>query len=154
VGNRGRRTGLRTNGVGGTVVSGRWYEEIHAMAGDWPFNPRVVLIVEDDPVMAELLTLIVEFAGHMPLVAETWQRALDLAKERRPDLLIAAARLPELDGPTLIGTLRDEIGVDLPTILLTTSPWPDASVAGVSAVLPMPFHIETLEAELTRLLPR
>jgi DNA-binding response OmpR family regulator len=98
--------------------------------------------------------LVVKHAGYAPLVAHNGRRALELARERRPALLIADPLLPDLDGAGLPATLRTERAAGLRTILVTTSPQSHAGTPGIDAILPMPFHVATLEALLRRFLPR
>jgi len=46
--------------------------------------PALVLIVEDDPPIADLIAAVVEGAGYEPLVATHGRQGLDLARLRQP----------------------------------------------------------------------
>lgn len=118
---------------------------------DAPHDGAVVLIAEDEPAIAAVLALIVEEAGHVPLMAGDGARALALARERRPALLITDLMMPVLDGRGLIAALRGE-GAAVPAIIVTAAPG-RAATAGADAVLAKPFDIGQLEALLARFLP-
>jgi DNA-binding response OmpR family regulator len=122
------------------------------MAGYRTPDAAVVLIAENDDIVADLIALVVEQAGATPLVTYDGTQALTLARERRPALLITELILPGLDGAGLIAALRRERGTDLPSILVTSLPKAQVRAAGAAAVLPKPFHIAALEALLARLL--
>ena len=57
-----------------------------------------VLIVEDEPQMAEQLRKGLEREGYSPLVALDGQQALDLARTVDHDLMILDRMLPKVDG--------------------------------------------------------
>jgi DNA-binding response OmpR family regulator len=116
------------------------------------FDPAIVLIAEGDDMIAELLALVVEQSGAVPLVAFDARQALMLARTRCPALLIAESTMPELAGAALIAAVRAECGARLPTILVAAPPISQAQTVGADAVLSKPFHIATLEAQLSRFL--
>jgi CheY-like chemotaxis protein len=118
---------------------------------DGSLGELVVLIAEDDPAVATVLAMVVEDAGYVPVVASDGARALALARDRLPALLITDLMMPVLDGCGLIAALRCD-GASLPSIVVTAVP-SRAAVAGADAVLAKPFHIGQLEALLARLLP-
>jgi DNA-binding response OmpR family regulator len=122
------------------------------MAGYWTADSAVVLIAENDEIVAELIALVVEQAGATPLVTYDGEQALALVRERRPALLITESILPGLDGVGLITALRRERRTDLPSILVTSAPRGQAAGSGATAVLAKPFHIATLEVLLARFL--
>jgi CheY-like chemotaxis protein len=112
----------------------------------------MVLIAENDDIVAELIALLVEQAGATPLVTYDGEQALTLARERRPALLITESLLPGLDGAGLIAALGRERGIKLPSILVTSAPKAQAAASGATAVLTKPFHIARLEVLLARFL--
>jgi DNA-binding response OmpR family regulator len=122
------------------------------MARYWTPDAAVVLIAENDDIVADLLTLVVEQAGATPLVTYDGLHALSLARERRPALLITESILSGLSGAELIAALHRERGAALPSILVTSAPKALTGASGASAILPKPFHIATLEVLLARLL--
>jgi CheY-like chemotaxis protein len=117
----------------------------------------VVLIAEDERPVAEILATIVAEAGYAPVVAAHGRRALELARERWPALLITDLMMPFLAGDELITALRAEAAslgrAAVPAILLTAAGFARARAAGADAVLRKPFDLEDLERLLRRLLP-
>jgi DNA-binding response OmpR family regulator len=120
--------------------------------------PAVVLIVEDEGPIAEVVSYVVEDAGHTPLVVSNGLQALEVAKERWPALVITDLMMPRLNGVELIAALRAEAAADRhkpspPVILLTAAGTVRAHAAGADAVLRKPFNLADLEALLERFLP-
>ncbi len=81
-------------------------------------NPAVVLVVEDDPNIADLLDMYLRQAGHRPYLASDGERGLEVFAERAPDLVILDIGLPsQVDGLEVCRRLRS--GSDVPIIMLT-----------------------------------
>ena len=113
----------------------------------------LVLIAEDEPTIALVLSEVIQDLGYTPLLAQNGRQALELARERRPALVITDLMMPELDGAALIAALRDEPGDPVPTILVTAVGTAQSLRAGADAVLTKPFDIVALETLLAQLLP-
>jgi two-component system, chemotaxis family, CheB/CheR fusion protein len=82
----------------------------------------VVLVVEDDPVVLELLTLYLTGDGHHVEVAPDGPAALDLVTggELRPDLVLTDYNLPlGMSGVDLSSKLRRAVSPSLPVIVLS-----------------------------------
>jgi two-component system, OmpR family, alkaline phosphatase synthesis response regulator PhoP len=77
-----------------------------------------ILIVEDNANLAFGLSRSVESEGYQAAVAEDGRRGLELARATRPDLVILDLMLPEVDGYTVLRTLREE-GNTTPVLVLT-----------------------------------
>jgi DNA-binding response OmpR family regulator len=78
----------------------------------------VVVIVEDDPNIADLVELYLRREGYRPYQAGTGERALEVIEERRPRLVLLDIGLPgELDGIDVCRRVRSES--DVPIIFLT-----------------------------------
>jgi CheY-like chemotaxis protein len=60
--------------------------------------PCPVLLVEDDPVMREMLQRRLEKEGWKVIEAENGRVALERMAERRPDLILLDLMMPEMDG--------------------------------------------------------
>jgi two-component system alkaline phosphatase synthesis response regulator PhoP len=76
-----------------------------------------VLVVEDEPQIAEIARDYLEHAGFAVLMATDGPAALALARERRPDLIVLDLGLPRLDGLEVAKRLRRD--VETPIIMLT-----------------------------------
>jgi CheY-like chemotaxis protein len=113
----------------------------------------VALIVNDDPLMADLIADLVQGAGYAVMVGHSGLVALALAKEQRPDVLITDLYMPDLDGAGLIAALRESGGPRVPTILITGSSRTISHLKMADAVLKKPFSVVALVAALALLSP-
>jgi PAS domain S-box-containing protein len=66
-----------------------------------------ILVVDDEPDIARLLTDILEGDGHQAASASSGREALDWLSGREVDLIISDLRMPDMDGPTLYRTLAE-----------------------------------------------
>ncbi len=80
-------------------------------------NNQFILVVEDEPSIAEVVSLYLRRAGYQVEVAGDGGRALQALEARIPDLVILDIMLPQVDGFGLTRWLRDRS--DVPIIILT-----------------------------------
>jgi DNA-binding response OmpR family regulator len=79
-----------------------------------------LLVVDDDGFIARLLEIELAAAGYDVRTAGSGDRALELARERCPDLVLADVMMPNMDGFELTRQLRmDRRTADTKVILLT-----------------------------------
>lgn len=101
-----------------------------------------ILIIEDEPSVADALRLILGDLGHRVLVAAAGQRGLELARRERVRVVITDLRLPDISGLDVLSALARE-QPHLPVILITSHGTPELSAAarrvGAAAVLHKPF---------------
>jgi CheY-like chemotaxis protein len=82
--------------------------------------PRRILLVEDDPDVAEMLHLFFEAKGHRLLVAADGQDALKLVHQKMPHLILMDSILPDMDGFELCRQFRGmPATAHIPIIFLT-----------------------------------
>lgn len=88
-----------------------------------PARPCRVLVVDDDPGMAHLLSTALEGDGHVVRCATQSLRVFDAAVEFMPDLILMDVVMPYLDGFDQIRLLGiEESLAAVPVILLTARP--------------------------------
>ncbi len=121
-----------------------------------PARPARILIVEDEFLIAMTAETELSAAGFVVVgKAATHDRALELARSLRPDLVVMDVRLgPGRDGIEAAITLRAEL--DLPAVIASGS-FDDenrkrAVPAAPLAWLPKPYSGEDLVATVTRAL--
>jgi two-component system alkaline phosphatase synthesis response regulator PhoP len=115
----------------------------------------LVLIAEDEEPLAETVAYAVRESGYTPIVALHGRQALELARARRPALLILDLMLPFIDGTAIIAALREDAkasGTVPPIILMTGASLVQARSAGADVVLRKPFHLADLERLLHQFL--
>ncbi len=79
-----------------------------------------ILIVEDEPAIAELITLTLRRGGHQTVHAESVERAIALVDQAMPDLALIDWMLPGASGVELVKKLRgDKRTKTIPIIMLT-----------------------------------
>jgi diguanylate cyclase (GGDEF)-like protein len=116
-----------------------------------------VLLVEADPLQADVIRQALEAAGYRVLEARDEEEALTAASRERPALAIIEASLAGIDGYELCRSLReDEELVSMP-ILLLTGPFDPIDVTsavrcGVDAQLTKPCDVPTLLERVASLL--
>jgi DNA-binding response OmpR family regulator len=76
-----------------------------------------ILVVDDEPKIAQLARDYLEHAGFTVLTAADGRTGLARAREDRPDLIVLDLRLPDVDGLDVTRTLRRASSV--PIIMLT-----------------------------------
>jgi len=78
-----------------------------------------LLIVDDEPVMLRLLTMLIkEKTPYEPVITNNPFEALQLAKEDSFDLIIADLKMPGLDGAELLEAVK-RVHADVPVIIIT-----------------------------------
>ena len=81
---------------------------------------KKILIVDDEPDVASLLTLLFESQGHQVIVATDGQQALEKARHENPDLILLDIMLPRIDGYRVARMLKfDEKFRHIPIVMLT-----------------------------------
>ena len=79
---------------------------------------NLILIVEDEPSIAEVVGLYMKRAGYQTLTAADGKSAMALLERHMPDLVILDLMLPEVDGLTIARWLRERS--DVPIIMVTS----------------------------------
>lgn len=101
-----------------------------------------VLVVEDDPLLRQILSEILEGSAHVTCAGDGLE-ALRLAQEIRPDVIVSDVAMPRMDGIEFVKTLRaDATLAAIPVILLSGDPVSVSRRLGGCArlrVLPKPF---------------
>jgi two-component system, OmpR family, response regulator ResD len=78
-----------------------------------------VLVVDDEPTIVEIVGRYMERAGFETFTAADGYRALDVATEHRPDLVVLDVMLPGIDGIEVMERLQERSGPPIAVILLT-----------------------------------
>ncbi len=113
-------------------------------------RPRTVLVVDDNPDVAKLFERYLRGTGFRLVQARTWQRALQLAEEARPDVITLDVMMPSLDGWDIFQRLKAlPAARPIPVVVCSVLPEkPLALAMGASGFLPKPFTRRSLLAAL------
>src|SRR5256885_4835132 len=117
---------------------------------------RKILVVDDDRKTVDLLRLYLEKDGYQVLTAHDGRQALDLTRQRRPDLIVLDLMLPNVDGLDVCRILRAESKV--PIIMLTARTTEDDKLLGLDLgaddYVTKPFSPRELVARVRTVLRR
>src|SRR5580693_6833556 len=82
-------------------------------------NRGSVLVVDDEPTIAEVVSRYLERAGYRTRVAADGAAAIEAAADSRPDLVVLDLMLPRVDGLEVMRRLREQNRDRIAVILLT-----------------------------------
>ena len=117
----------------------------------------LVLIVEDDPDYADIISHSMKREGHSPVVVDSVKGALRFAEHKTPDLAILDVMLPDGTGLELCTALRQKTP-GIPVLFLSSLDRTADVIAGLNVggddYLTKPFHPGELIARTKALLRR
>jgi DNA-binding response OmpR family regulator len=118
-----------------------------------------VLIVEDDPDIAELVARYLQKAGFVADRAASGREALQMIAARAPDLLVLDLMLPHVDGLEVCRLIRaNEATAAIPIIMLTARAEESERIVGLEVgaddYLAKPFSPNELVARVRALMRR
>ena len=119
---------------------------------------QTILIVEDDPQVMEVFSLLLEDSGYEVRRAESALPALLIAGGTRPDLILADLNMPQMGGLELIGQFKSYADTrDIPIIVVTGSDDPAnreaALKVGCAAYITKPVTAAQFLAQIAACLP-
>ncbi len=118
--------------------------------------PEHILVIEDDPSIADLLRRGLIYEGYSVQVAGDGPAGLAAARDRLPDLVLLDLMLPGMDGLTVCARLR--AASDVPILILTAKDAVPDRVKGLDAgaddYVVKPFSFDELVARIRALLRR
>lgn len=113
----------------------------------------VIVLVEDQYENARLARRLLEAAGHVVHVAVDGEAGLTAIFDVRPDLVLMDLGLPDIDGQTVIGILRQEASMKhVPLVAFTAYPEQIAhdlgAAYGCSGVISKPIDTRRFVAQV------
>jgi two-component system, OmpR family, alkaline phosphatase synthesis response regulator PhoP len=122
-------------------------------------RPKKILIVEDEPNIAQLIRHYLEKEGFHPSIAQTGLEALTLAASLHPDLVILDLMLPQMDGFEACKAFRHNPETALLPIIMVTAKNDESDTIvglelGADDYMTKPFSPKTLVARVKALLRR
>ena len=120
-------------------------------------NPINVLVVDDESVLAEMVSMALRYEGWNIATASDGSSAIASARAQRPDVVVLDVMLPDMSGLDVLHKLREE-NPQLPVLLLTAKDAVEDRIAGLTAggddYVTKPFSIEEVVLRLRALLRR
>ena len=81
---------------------------------------KKILVIEDDSEMRRNIVIVLQLEQYQPIAAENGRVGVELAKRKKPDLILCDVMMPELDGYGVLKALREDTNTTLtPFIFLT-----------------------------------
>jgi CheY-like chemotaxis protein/anti-sigma regulatory factor (Ser/Thr protein kinase) len=113
---------------------------------------NTVLVIDDDPVVRDLMTRFLTREGFRAATAATGDEGLRLARELHPLAITLDVLMPGLDGWSVLSALKaDAATVDIPVIILSIVDDKNLGFAlGASDYLTKPINRDRLHATLAR----
>ncbi len=122
-----------------------------------PPAPSRILVVEDEPAIADIIATAVRHQGHTVVIADHGEQGLERAVDDVFDLLILDVMLPGLDGFEICAALRRD-GHNVPVLFLTARDDIDDRLRGLSLgaddYLSKPFSVDELVLRVAAILRR
>ncbi len=116
-----------------------------------------VLVVDDEPMIVELLAVSLRYQGFEVATASDGAEGLDKARAFRPEALIVDVMMPGMDGFGLLRRLRAD-GIDAPVLFLTARDEVEDKITGLTLgaddYVTKPFSLEEVVARLRVILRR
>jgi two-component system, OmpR family, response regulator len=120
-------------------------------------TPLRALVVDDEESLTDLLSMALRYEGWDVKFAGDGQKALTIAREFRPDVIVLDVMLPDIDGFQVLTRLRND-GMQTPILFLTAKDSLDDRIAGLTVggddYVTKPFSLEELVARLRGLIRR
>jgi DNA-binding NtrC family response regulator len=123
---------------------------------------KTILVVDDDQIVLESCTRILESEGFNVTLAESAKKAIKLLENEYFDLLIIDIKMPEHDGIYLLEQIKRkwplEIWPELPVIIMSGYPTPKTITEGLergaTCFIPKPFTPDELISSVRKVLKR
>ena len=126
------------------------------MPRDAASTGATILLIEDDPGIADLIRDVLEASGYRVWWAEGGTAGQALFDQARPDLVILDLRLPDADGLALCAALRKRS--DVPIIVCSGTPLKQDTLLaferGADDFIPKPFVVDELRVRVEAVLRR
>jgi two-component system, OmpR family, response regulator len=120
-------------------------------------QPVRVLVVDDEPTLAELVSMALRLEGWEVRSAADGTAAVRTAREFRPDAVVLDVMLPDIDGLEVLRRMRADTPA-LPVLFLTAKDAIEDRIAGLTAggddYVTKPFSLEEVTLRLRALMRR
>ena len=84
-------------------------------------TPPLVLIIEDDPLLADIVTIAFTEADYQAKVIQDGQEAVDRLSDLTPDLIVLDLHLPHVSGKDILTRIKETESLDGVKVIITTA---------------------------------
>ncbi len=120
-------------------------------------DPKMVLVLEDDPGLQDLLVDVLSDEGYVVLQATNGMTGLSLAEQHTPDAILLNAGMPPTSGLDVLERLKRGAGTQrIPVVALTGDPLSlqGRDGARLDGCVQKPFDIADLLEQVERAVER
>ena len=121
-----------------------------------PTCKRRILVVDDEPLVCETVTLLLQFDGHQVETASSGQEALALFKPGKFDLIFTDFFMPTMTGGDLAVAIKTR-APSQPVVLLTAYSErfrsPNYPLSGVDFIVDKPLPVGALREAIDKFAP-
>lgn len=120
---------------------------------------RVIVVIEDNRDNARLVAKLLRPAGYQVLLAEDGETGLMTVFENQPDMVLVDLGLPDIDGQTVVGMIRQQAGLEHTQVIAFTA-WPEhtayqmAQAYGCDGVITKPIDTRAFPGQVKAFLQR
>jgi two-component system cell cycle response regulator DivK len=116
---------------------------------------KTILVIDDDEQNRKLFRLVLTRAGYTVIEAPTGAQGIELAKIRRPHLILMDVRLPDINGLDATAQLKaDAVANQIPVVAVTAYAMKEdeerAMRAGCAGYITKPVDLNILRLEVRR----
>lgn len=118
---------------------------------------QTVLVIDDEPNIVQTLKNRLQLNEFEVLTASNGKEGLEIALDRKPDVILLDVIMPIMDGHQMLEKLRANAdGKDIPVIMLTARSQPDdvdrAMIHGIEDYITKPFDLSELLEKIEKTL--
>lgn len=120
-----------------------------------PHVPLRILLVDDERINRLVIEAMLRKMGHVPILADGGQQALELLREQQPDMVLMDVMMPSMSGYDTVRAMRQLPQGQVPIVFLTAMTKPEDVIEGLQAggddYLHKPLHFDMLQAKIKAL---
>lgn len=118
---------------------------------------RKILVVDDETQLVDMVKMRLEANNYEVIAAYDGQKAIEVARREKPDLIILDLMLPRMDGYKVCGLLKADVRYNKIPIILFTAKAQEEDVTlgkevGANAYITKPFEAQTLLLKIKELI--
>ena len=122
-------------------------------------NGKTILIVDDDKFNIQLIETMLEKIADVKVIAtDKGSEALTVLKrqEGHVDMVLLDLHMPEMDGEEVLYTIRKELQLDIPVLIITVNGLDEKEMLekGANDFVLKPFDLNDLKTKILKHLPK
>lgn len=125
--------------------------------GFFGFNKKRVIVIDDDPLLRQMLSMFVEEMGYEVQAADNGKSGIQLALEHLPVLILLDIQMPEMSGYDTLAYLKKNKKVSSIPVIMVTAERELGVVerclqAGAKDFIQKPFDLDVVRTKIERVL--